>query len=191
MSDPRDSLVPDGDMRPDDTGRHLLKLEERLSGWTQKAASHPAPVRPASGAMRAVAEATPDQREVVLVVDDDDLYVAIWRRSLSRDGVDLHIAANMEEGLAVLGTLRTLAVAVLDWQLPNGDGVHVAESVVEKFPHARIIVASGYDSIERPNLPMRERFLAVAPHATFEPKHVAVDAVRRDLRTPPGGTPIK
>jgi len=192
--------------RPDDTGRHELQQDERFkrileaarradeaireSSSPHAAAPLPPPALPVPDVVFGeVIDATPAAREVVLIVDDDVEWQGIWRRALVRDGVELHIAGRLHEALSLVDNFRTLAVAVLDWRLPNGDGVHAAEAIVLKFPEAKIMVCSGYDSVERPNEEMRERFRRAAPRCTFHPKQVAAGEVRRGLRTPHGGMP--
>lgn len=204
----RVEIESDNPPRPDDTDKFLRDPERRVAEVKAAAArlasirdSRPASV-PTMQAVKLpprvevgppalpvpdvvfgeVVEATPTARGVVLVVDDDDDWLGIWRRGLARDGVELHLAKDRAEGLALVDSFRTLAIAVLDWKLPNGEGTDIAEAIVAKFPSARIIVSSGFDSVAHPNEQMRARFRAAAPKCVFHPKQVAAEEVRRGLR---------
>jgi len=78
----------------------------------------------------------------ILVVDDEHDLAAAYQRLLSRRGWNVVLAANREEAVALLDHWPRPALAIVDRQLPDGDGVDVLR-VASAFA-IPVIVVTGY-----------------------------------------------
>ncbi|HEY0450460.1 response regulator transcription factor [Actinophytocola sp.] len=70
----------------------------------------------------------PDERGLVLVVEDDAAIADLVSRYLRRDGYGVHVATDGEAALAAVRRLRPVAV-VLDVGLPKLDGIAVCRTL--------------------------------------------------------------
>ena len=70
----------------------------------------------------------PDERGLVLVVEDDAAIADLVCRYLRRDGYGVHLVTNGEAALAAVRRLRPVAV-VLDVGLPKVDGIEVCRTM--------------------------------------------------------------
>jgi DNA-binding response OmpR family regulator len=70
----------------------------------------------------------PDERGLVLVVEDDAAIADLVGRYLRRDGYGVHLVTDGEAALAAVRRLRPVAV-VLDVGLPRMDGVEVCRTL--------------------------------------------------------------
>ncbi|HWM04405.1 MAG TPA: response regulator transcription factor [Actinophytocola sp.] len=70
----------------------------------------------------------PDDRGLVLVVEDDAAIADLVSRYLRRDGYGVHLATDGESALAAVRRLRPVAV-VLDVGLPKLDGIEVCRTM--------------------------------------------------------------
>ncbi len=70
----------------------------------------------------------PDERGLVLVVEDDAAIADLVSRYLRRDGYGVHLATDGEAALAAVRRLRPVAV-VLDVGLPRLDGIEVCRAM--------------------------------------------------------------
>ncbi|MPZ81374.1 MAG: response regulator [Actinophytocola sp.] len=70
----------------------------------------------------------PDERGLVLVVEDDAAIADLVSRYLRRDGYGVHVATDGEAALAAVRRLRPVAV-VLDVGLPKLDGIEVCRAM--------------------------------------------------------------
>jgi CheY-like chemotaxis protein len=85
----------------------------------------------------------------VLVIEDDEFLVNAYRTKLTKDGFDVHFAADGQEAMKTLETLHP-NVILLDLMLPNKDGFAVLEEIkklssLSKIP---VIVASNLSQKE-------------------------------------------
>jgi len=78
----------------------------------------------------------------VLVVDDDVDYAALLAERLSREGYEVHTAADAESAILEVVTAWP-DVAVVDIGLPVIDGYELAERIRD-LTHCRLIALSGY-----------------------------------------------
>ena len=70
----------------------------------------------------------PDERGLVLVVEDDAAIADLMSRYLRRDGYGVHLVTDGEAALAAVRRLRPVAV-VLDVGLPKVDGIEVCRTM--------------------------------------------------------------
>ena len=79
-----------------------------------------------------------------LVVDDDIAVCRILQRMLSDDQYQVQISQSVADALRVVED-RIFDVYVMDYKLPDGTGLDVAERIRSKGSDAPIILISGYD----------------------------------------------
>ena len=80
----------------------------------------------------------------VLVVDDDVAVCRIVHRMLSDGQYEVQAAHSVAEALGAIEQ-KAFDVYVLDYKLPDGSGLDVAERIRTKRGAAPIILISGYD----------------------------------------------
>jgi len=80
----------------------------------------------------------------VLVVDDDITLCRIVHRMLSDDQHKVQTSQSVADALGVIEQ-KSFDVYVLDYKLPDGSGLDVAERIRSKWGSVPIILISGYD----------------------------------------------
>jgi DNA-binding NtrC family response regulator len=80
----------------------------------------------------------------VLVVDDDIAVCRILHRMLSDEQYEVQISQSVADALGAIDK-KPFAVFVMDYKLPDGTGLDVAERIRSKGSEAPIILISGYD----------------------------------------------
>jgi DNA-binding response OmpR family regulator len=121
----------------------------------------------------------------ILVVDDEHDLAATCQRVLSRRGWNVVLAASREAAMARLGRLPRPELAIVDRQLPDGDGVDVLRAATASgIP---VIVVTGYATSVTRRLTLEEGaagFLA-KPFSV----HELLELVRRIVGDAAGLTP--
>lgn len=79
----------------------------------------------------------------ILVVDDDAEVREMLSRHFRFSGYEVHLAENGVEALQILPRHR-IQVVVSDVQMPEMDGVELLRQVREHFPMVRVIMMTGY-----------------------------------------------
>jgi two-component system response regulator HydG len=92
----------------------------------------------------------------VLVVDDDEVVRLSYQRSLqaANCNVEVEAALNGEDALEVLEH-KSFDVVLLDLRMPGMDGMSVLKSIKRDWPTNRVIVITGYPTIESAKEAMR------------------------------------
>jgi DNA-binding NtrC family response regulator len=80
----------------------------------------------------------------VLVVDDDIAVCRIVQRMLSDELYEVRAAHSVADAFEVIEQ-KSFGVYVLDYKLPDGSGLDVAERIRSKWGATPIILISGYD----------------------------------------------
>ncbi len=80
----------------------------------------------------------------LLVVDDDIALCRIVQRMLSEEKYEVKEANSVADALKAIER-KTFDVYVLDYKLPDGSGLDVAERIRSKWGPTPIILMSGYD----------------------------------------------
>jgi CheY-like chemotaxis protein len=75
------------------------------------------------------------ERNVVLVVDDEEVNRQLYRDALELDGYEVVVAPGGREAIEILQAREVHAI-VCDIQMPH-NGLRVFEYLVENFPHLR------------------------------------------------------
>src|SRR5260370_2876729 len=81
----------------------------------------------------------------VLVVDDDIEICRILHRMLSKQQYTVQTSQSVADALAAVEQ-KPFDVYVMDYKLPDGSGLDVAERIRSKGSKAPIILMSGYDA---------------------------------------------
>jgi CheY-like chemotaxis protein len=91
-------------------------------------------------------------RRSILIVDDDERFRRIARRLLEAEG--FHVVGEAEDGEAALAAARELEpdIVLLDIQLPDRDGLEVAERIVEDGEPAVVLTSTREESDFGPQL---------------------------------------
>jgi DNA-binding response OmpR family regulator len=82
----------------------------------------------------------------VLLIEDDAQARELYRDILLAAGFQADEAPTAQDALAMLGRDRYHA-AVVDYSLPDLDGLTLARRIVERHPGVAIVFASGYGSL--------------------------------------------
>lgn len=85
-------------------------------------------------------------RDVVLIVDDDEVLRRMLQLLLSRDGYEVITA---EDGEAALALTRTCEprVAILDYRLPDMTGIDLLRRIKVANPHVSAIMLTGFANL--------------------------------------------
>lgn len=83
----------------------------------------------------------------LLIIDDDENYRAILARSLKRHQFSAATAATIEEGLSI-SRLHDPEYILLDLNLAGQSGLAMIQPLLEIAPGARIVILTGYASIQ-------------------------------------------
>jgi len=80
----------------------------------------------------------------ILVVDDDIAICRIVQRMLSDDQYKVQTSHSVTEALSIIDQ-RNFDVYVMDYKLPDGSGLDIADRIRSKWGATPIILISGYD----------------------------------------------
>ena len=84
--------------------------------------------------------------ETALLVDDDDAFRTMLQSALRRRGVRARTAATVDEGLVALED-EPVDLVVLDFKMPQGDGLQALERYRRKHADTVIMMLTGYGDI--------------------------------------------
>jgi DNA-binding NtrC family response regulator len=91
----------------------------------------------------------------ILLIDDDEIQLQMQRMLLSSHGYTLYSTADGPQGITLYRTHRPDLV-LLDIGLPTVSGIEVLRQIRQIDPKAKIIVITGYASVESAVLAIRE-----------------------------------
>jgi len=84
----------------------------------------------------------------VLLVDDEEDFLESMSERMRLRGMDVTTASSAKEALAVIESDFFDAV-ILDFQLPEMDGLAVLKKIKARHPESQIILLTGHASLER------------------------------------------
>lgn len=80
----------------------------------------------------------------ILVVDDDEHILKLYKDELTDEGYEVILAANGKEALELFYK-ENPDLVTLDIRLPDIDGIHLLRQMKEKRPRLPIIMSTAYD----------------------------------------------
>lgn len=125
-----------------------------MGGMNDKLIPAPSDLAPPRFTPRKVADGqrVPTLQEVelqrVLVAEDDRLSRKIVTRFLSQWGFKAEEAGNGQEAMMILRRLDAPSIAILDWEMPEMDGIEVCQRVREADRTIYIIMLSAREGKE-------------------------------------------
>ena len=78
----------------------------------------------------------------IIVIDDEEDVRDVLKEVLEREGFDVEIAANGDDGLELLSN-KGADVVITDIIMPGKNGVETVHEIRKNFPNTRVIVISG------------------------------------------------
>lgn len=85
---------------------------------------------------------SPDEKRVVLVVDDESAIRALLREVLSRDGYEVMEACDGRDALRKC-QVTTPDLVITDLCMPEREGLETIQALRKSFPEMRLIAISG------------------------------------------------
>jgi DNA-binding response OmpR family regulator len=90
----------------------------------------------------------------ILVIEDDEVLLALLQNLLGDEGFDTHTTADGPRGISLYKEQRPDLV-LLDLALPSMNGLEVLKRIHEFDAKARVIVVTGYGSAESAEVAFR------------------------------------
>jgi two-component system, probable response regulator PhcQ len=84
----------------------------------------------------------------ILVVDDEESVRNALRRTLKREGYEVHVAAGPEEGLARLHETPSIRLVISDHLMPNMTGLEFLKLVHDRHPQVCRIILTGHADMD-------------------------------------------
>ena len=84
--------------------------------------------------------------QLILLVDDDPLIRSLGKELLEHLGYKVEAARDGREALEIYHRLGHVDLVILDYYLPDRDGLHVLQDLRALDPGVRVLVASGFFS---------------------------------------------
>lgn len=83
----------------------------------------------------------------VLICDDEE-GVRESLKLILGDDYNLIIVENGEQAMNVLNNSNDIGLALMDIKMPKVHGLDVLSEIKSKFPHVKIVMVTGYRSVE-------------------------------------------
>lgn len=80
---------------------------------------------------------------LILLIDDDSLIRSLGKELLEHMGYQVELAQDGREGLEAFRRLEHADLVILDFYLPDRDGLQVLQDLLAMNPGVRVLVASG------------------------------------------------
>ena len=84
----------------------------------------------------------------IVVIDDEPVVADVLRGVLSRDGHEVHVAADAASGRALLESEGPWDVCLLDVMLPDADGLEVLKWVRGNLPDLAVVMITAFASVQ-------------------------------------------
>lgn len=82
----------------------------------------------------------------LFIVDDDEMFVSVLARSLSRRNIDVDYSFSAEQALQ-RNDLNEFSHAVIDLKMGDLSGLHLLKQLKQDYPDLTILILTGYASI--------------------------------------------
>ncbi len=87
------------------------------------------------------------ERKQVLVVDDEPNLRRVLKAQLERDDLDVHVAEDGEEGLAILGE-HHIDLVITDLRMPKIDGMELLRRAVAIDPDLPVVMITAHGTVD-------------------------------------------
>jgi two-component system response regulator RegA len=91
-------------------------------------------------------EDTPNDKPVLLLVDDDEVYCEVLGDALTKRNYDVAIAHNLKDALQLAAQTEP-EFAVVDLRIGTESGLELVKQLAEQDENTRIIMLTGYASV--------------------------------------------
>lgn len=86
-------------------------------------------------------------RPRILVIDDEEIVRISCKKCLAPEGYDIDVAPNGTEGMR-LTEANAYDLILTDLKMPDMDGMEFLVKTKERQPHAKVIMITGYSTVE-------------------------------------------
>jgi DNA-binding NtrC family response regulator len=90
----------------------------------------------------------PAEAAKLLLVDDDEAFLAVMQRRLAMRGFDVPAARSGEEALAMMSSHPDVDVVALDIKMPEMNGIETLKEIKRLYPVIEVIVLTGHASFQ-------------------------------------------
>jgi CheY-like chemotaxis protein len=102
----------------------------------------------------------PDQRPVVLVVEDESILLMNAVEMVEEAGFEAIAASDADEAIHILESRNDIRAVFTDVHMPGSmDGIRLASVVRNRWPPVALVVTSGQTNVPESDLPTGGRFL--------------------------------
>lgn len=84
-------------------------------------------------------------KKIAVVVEDTDANRVFFERLLTQAGFDVRGARSGSEAFAIMNAVDSIALAVVDMEIPDYNGIDLTFKMRTRFPEACIVVATMHD----------------------------------------------
>ena len=84
--------------------------------------------------------------ETWLIIDDDEVFCRILKKSLEKQGNQVSTASNADSALQ-LAKKQLPKFIILDLNIGDDNGIHLIKPLLAIIPNAKILMLTGYASI--------------------------------------------
>lgn len=121
-------------------------------------------------------------KKSLLIVEDDTALGDVLSRAMSRRGYDIYFTTQRDDALEKI-ELKAFDCAILDLNLPDGNGLDLIIEIKNRNPDSKIVVLTGYGSIPQA--------VAATQIGAFDflTKPASAQEIADVLETPSGMTP--
>lgn len=143
---PRTTKVPrDLEISRYEVRKHggVLNIESQIGRGTTYALFFPAAATKIAAEPNTV-EADEEQREAILLVEDEELLGGVSREILELEGYRVIRAENGAQAVKLYRQQKIFSLVIMDFMLPDKDEINALEEIRKIDPKAKILLTSGY-----------------------------------------------